>query len=586
MPYPAISLMMNRKEKRIGDFNGWTALICRRRPVRQQSIRVLQSKPSHPWDGLMLKTIALACLFLSLASQALAQLPITPVNAPRLERVARYGTDEQINASDRSPDGLTLAKGGALGVWLFDSDGMSNPRLLIPTDRPVQYLSYSPDGSLLAYSLGENIHLINPLTGAEIAVFPNDSAYFAFHPTQLWIATVGSVHVEASDNAPAHDAVTIALRDVMTGDIVKQTHLKWANSFDGEINSLAFSSDGKWIAVSYLGAPYDSCGQRAAVVYVWDAETFISGDFRRARQGVEFTPDGKLISLEADYQYFIFDHVALYDPETGVEELIPFDAFHELDRYSEYVSALLRAEPVVMVAPELIAPAGDLPTKYARFYDPLPALRFGPFILAADGSRAAVSLKWDDNRIQAWFAAVWDFSEARFTFSRFHRYGTNNPLVLTHWFSPDLRYLVAEYDGAIDYFLTELYDLAAEDGGIFYENSGVIGDVEGFSPDGTKLILSESRFQGCGGLIAQWIIDIQTGQNIAPLRGSANAFSPNGQLVANDDYFRLTVYDTTTGAMVFQDAAVYAGSPRWTADGSALVVDHHDGTFTVYEVKE
>lgn len=538
----------------------------------------------------MLKFFALAWLFLCLASAVFAQTPITPDNAPRLKRIARYGKDEKLVSSALTPDGSTIAKGGALGVWLFDTDGASNPRLLIPTDRPVRHLSYSPDGSLLAYSLGQNIHLINPTTGTEVVTFPNEGAFFAFHPTQPWIATVGVDRIEGSDDRPAHDAVMILLRNVSTGEVVKQTYLKWANSSSGEINAIVFSDDGKWIAASYLGVPEDSCGQRSAAVYVWDAETFISGDFRRARQGIEFTSDGKLISLEADYQYFIFDHVALYDLETGEEHLIPFDEFREHDIYAEYGYALPPNEPVVTALPVLTAPDGDLPGEYARLYDPLPALRFGPFVLAADGSRVGVSLQWDDNRTQAWFAAVWDFSEARFTFSRFHPYGINDPLNLTHWFSPDLRYLVAEYDGSIDYFFIEIYDLTDDRIGtidnMFYSNTGIFGDVEDFSPDGTKLILSESRVTGCGGLLRRWVVDIQTGFNIAPLSGSANAFSPNGQLVADDDYFGLTVYDTVTGESVFQDSIIYRGTPRWTADGSALVLDHHDGTFTVFAIPD
>jgi Tol biopolymer transport system component len=141
---------------------------------------------------------------------------------------------------------------------------------------------------------------------------------------------------------------------------------------------------------------------------------------------------------------------------------------------------------------------------------------------------------------------------------------------------------------------------------MFYANSGIFGDVERFSPDGNKLILSESRVTGCGGLLRRWIVDIPTGLYIAPLSGSASAFSPNGQLVANYDadgtdvsYFDetgryipdfinlgLTVYDTSTGDPLFQDDAVFTGTPRWTADGSALVLDHHDGTFTVFAVQE
>jgi WD40 repeat protein len=75
--------------------------------------------------------------------------PITPSNIDRLEIVATFG-EGILNTAGWSPDGETIAAGGARGVWLMDADDPTQNELLTAGDAGISSVAYSPDGATLA----------------------------------------------------------------------------------------------------------------------------------------------------------------------------------------------------------------------------------------------------------------------------------------------------------------------------------------------------------------------------------------------------------------------------------------------------
>lgn len=74
---------------------------------------------------------------------------ITPDNIDRLEVVATLG-EGILSSADWSPDGETIAAGGARGVWLMRADDPMQNELITAGDAGISSVAYSPDGTTLA----------------------------------------------------------------------------------------------------------------------------------------------------------------------------------------------------------------------------------------------------------------------------------------------------------------------------------------------------------------------------------------------------------------------------------------------------
>ncbi len=80
-------------------------------------------------------------------------IPITADNAQDINLLARLGEGVLAQVA-WSPDGGTLAMASSTGIYLYDSISKKEIRL-IQTSEGVQFVAFSPDGSLLASSMGD-----------------------------------------------------------------------------------------------------------------------------------------------------------------------------------------------------------------------------------------------------------------------------------------------------------------------------------------------------------------------------------------------------------------------------------------------
>jgi len=157
------------------------------------------------------------------------------------------------------------------------------PVLQFPSYEPVLDLAYSPDGTLLAVSAGEQVRLFQAETLGEQSVLDVGvwTGRLAFHPTQPLLA------LAVKDN-------TVQFWDPLTGDricVIERIHHGAATSVAFHPNGTLFASTGNdavarfWDITSVLAGGCDP---------VEVGET-IGGSF--ASPAVAFSPQGELLAL-------------------------------------------------------------------------------------------------------------------------------------------------------------------------------------------------------------------------------------------------------------------------------------------------
>lgn len=188
-------------------------------------------------------------------------------------------------------------------------------------------LAWSPDGTLLAIGTRASVVLLAPLSEAEARVFAAPDGWE--NPSPCF----GAVAFSADGTQVAGGfTVIVPVWDVASGDLVHEHH-----NVSGEVTSVAFSPDGKWIAASGMRGGFVSpstttvpslwidsapevtwsvafnpvaemLASSGPSIDLWDLAT---GELFREIPGsgfqLAFSPDGTMLA----------DGMSLWDPATG-----------------------------------------------------------------------------------------------------------------------------------------------------------------------------------------------------------------------------------------------------------------------------
>ena len=180
-----------------------------------------------------------------------------------------------------------------------------------PVKPLIAALAFRPDGQLLARGSFEQVQLVQPETGKEIAILPGEAETVravAFSPDGKLLAAAGGL--------PARSG------EVKIWDVQTRTVLRTLAGHTDCIYGVAFAPDGKSIAT----ASYDK------LIKLWDVAT--GKEIRTLKDHIDavyalaFTPDGKrLVSASADRGVKIWDvasgerHYTLSEPTDGLNTL-------------------------------------------------------------------------------------------------------------------------------------------------------------------------------------------------------------------------------------------------------------------------
>ncbi|MDE0299502.1 MAG: cohesin domain-containing protein [Candidatus Poribacteria bacterium] len=174
-----------------------------------------------------------------------------------------------------SPDGARLAVASSTGIWLYDTETLSELALLADHTGSVTCVAYSPDGGMLASGSTDMTVRVRDANTGEQKYPPLQHTYAVksvqFSPDGALLASVSSRQVQI------WDADTGAKKRTLTG----HTHT---------VNSVAFSPDGNALVT----------GSKDGTMRVWNVRT---GDCLRTIKGgydahsLAISPDGKTLAV-------------------------------------------------------------------------------------------------------------------------------------------------------------------------------------------------------------------------------------------------------------------------------------------------
>lgn len=207
-----------------------------------------------------------------------------------------------------SPDGRTLASGGADKLYLWDVDSGARKLSIIGHTDGVNSITFSPDGKTLASGSREKILLWDTTTGTHQAtLFVGDGANngsLAFAPDGNTLASEDGSQIHLWDVNNLTHSTTIA-RHRVRGE-------SYVGSYVGRFASIAFSPDGRFFASSESGS--------TTKVPLWYAgrtyKTALTGHTDRVTS-VAFSPDNRTLASSSKDNTII-----LWDVDTDTQKAV------------------------------------------------------------------------------------------------------------------------------------------------------------------------------------------------------------------------------------------------------------------------
>lgn len=438
---------------------------------------------------------ALLLILFSFFQSSFAQ-DYTRMSLPE-DAIARFGKG-YINDIKYSPYGTRLAVATSIGVWLYDTSTDTELNLFSEEPDYVQAIAFSPDSSILAsggYLPNPVIRLWDADTGKLRGTLDGyeDVLTLAFSPDGTTLASSGG-----GPDYPIQlwNVATRQLRDTLLG------HTNWTFS-------LVFSADGKTLV----------SGSADNTVQLWDVHTgklkCILEEHRDDVNAVVLSPDGNTLASGSDDGTIQF-----WDMHTGemlaiLEEDAKFPEGFNVIAFSPDGKTLASATAKQIQL-------WDTHTKQPRDVLEGHTSDVTDIVFSPDGKTIA-SASWDCT------LRLWDASTGKPR----KVFGKHTSSVNTVAFSPGGETIASASRGLIYLWNTRgylhrlWYARTGEHVEYSVDHIDYVRTVV-FSPDG-KLIASG----GYDSRLRLW--DANTGHHIATLRGggSAVAFSPDGELLAN-----------------------------------------------------
>jgi WD40 repeat protein len=330
---------------------------------------------------------------------------ISPTNIDELEEIGRVGRGyirDAIWAEDNSLYVLT-----SIGLWKhLSTDLEAPPELMWTYDEAIAGFAVSPDGTLLAAqseigSRDITFYIWEVETGRQLITLQHEGGS-RYPPTPVTFNAQGTRFAASPSD------------EVFVWDTSRKRPMLHLEGFNGSVDSLAFSADGRYLAIGHTTRGEDYI----ATISIWN---LYSGEMHRVIQieeeinihGLAFSPDGRVLASGSDD---LHDNIRLWDVETG-------EQIRKIDSKSDRSSALS------------FTPDGKYLIHRSFIYDPATGervamlgeesnSRFSPsgnFIAVTNSS----FLYWYTNKISVWNAS--DFSLA-FDLTHFYDRHTYNQL--------------------------------------------------------------------------------------------------------------------------------------------------------------